>query len=785
MTALNYKQYFDLQEILKSIKEYLPKFDEKRFLEAFSFAEEAHRGQLRKDGKTPYIAHPVEVARILTGLHADEDTLISALLHDVPEDTKFDINQIKEKFGEKIGFLVDGITKLSKVYYEHNMPERQVESLKKLLLHTSEDLRVIIIKLADRLHNMETLENIEKPEKRIRIASETLEIYVPIANLLGIRWLKIQLEDLCFKHLFPTECKQLDEKLDSTKIKRKSAIDKFTKIISDAARAHDLKVQIVPRGKHLYSIYKKICSLGKNIDDIDARIGIRIVVEEVADCYQILGLIHSKFTPKTDRFKDYIANPKVNGYQSLHTTVFGPDGILVEIQIRTGEMNIEAEYGIAADFFHNHKISNDLKRSLWVKKVLEIDKTDKDSEDFMENLKGDILHDRIFVFTPKGTAIDLPEDATAIDFAYAIHTEVGHHALKADINGVLKPISTTLQNRDVVNIATSRKVTPELSWLSFAKTNLARNKILAFLKKISKEKKIKEGYKILQKEFDIAGLGLCENINFKKLQPILAKNFKKNLKDLEELFIAIGEGEIEAMDVVNIIKFSYKDIQKETPENREKMEQQGVKVHLKIVAKNRFRLLRDISDVLYKYALDMYSLKGWASRQEENAYFTAYLLVKDLRTVSHIFDELEQIDEVRSVYRISTRGIILFYILLPVVLGFWVFHPVILRILSNSVFVKHHPLTADFLIYGGLLVLIFMIFYLNVVLKKYFPVVRNKKLVWVFAFILPIAAISLLAMELLYFNLSLSWPVLLLEMILVYAYLAMSYRNFRKTIGRT
>ncbi|MEK7547323.1 MAG: RelA/SpoT family protein, partial [Patescibacteria group bacterium] len=656
MAVPSYKKFFNIEEIVREIEKYNPSFNDERFLQAFYFAEQAHRGQLRKDGSTPYIVHPVEAVKILTSIHADEDTLISALLHDVPEDTEHTLDEIKKLFGEKIVFLIDGITKLSKVHYQHNMPERQVESLKKLLLHSTEDLRVILIKLADRLHNMRTLQHVPQPEKRLRIAKETIEIYVPIANLLGIRELKSQLEDLCFQYIFPTEYQALNKKLNSYAKKQAVNVKKFIKVMDEAFKANHLEIEILNRSKSLYSIYKKLSHLGKTIDEVDDRIGVKIIVKDIAKCYQALGVVHTTFVPKTDRFKDYISKPKTNGYQSLHTTVFGADGVLTEIQIRTKKMDMQAELGIAAEFFEfKGDDKSDFKRVLWVKKIIELDKGGRNSQDFLENLKLDIFQDRIFVFTPKGLTIDLPKEATVIDFAYAIHSEIGNHAVKADVNGNIKPISTALHNRDVVEVLSSRNITPEISWLSFAKTNLAKTKILFYLKKISKDKKLKEGHKILQKEFDISGLGICESFPFKKVQLILERSFGKAFNSLDEVFVAIGEGEVNAGDIAKEISDNYRYAGRFKAKNNGKQLKKGFKVFLKVVAKNRFGLLKDISEVLYKDVLDMYSLKGWASKYEEDAYFTTEILVDDLATISHIFDELYQIEGVRYVYRITSK----------------------------------------------------------------------------------------------------------------------------------
>lgn len=769
MAAIKYKKFFDLDAVIKSIGVYLPNFDKKRFLSAFNFAERAHKDQFRKDDKTPYIAHPVETVKILITLRADEDTLISALLHDVPEDTKYELQEIQNLFGDKIAFLVDGVTKLSKVHYQNNMPERQVESLKKLLLHSVEDARVVLIKLADRMHNMQTLENIKEPEKRLRIATETLEIYVPLANLLGIRELKSKMEDLCFKQIAPAQYKELKEKMQHNEKKGEANAESFITTITEVLKKEGVKdFKIYGRRKNIYSIFKKLSASGKTINDVDDRIAVNVIVNETADCYQVLGAIHTKFVPKTDRFKDYIANPKINGYQSLHTTVFGIGGVLTEIQIRTKKMEIFAEYGVASN------IATNIKSSSWGKKILEIEKEDKGSDSFLENLKLDIFQDRIFVFTPKGAPVDLPKDASVIDFAYGIHTELGHHASKARINGQIKPVSTTLKTGDTVEIITSKRVYPELAWFSFVRTNLAKNKILAYLKKVSKDKKIEEGHRILQKEFDIAGLGLCTSVNFKKLKNNIELNLGKTVKNLEELFIVIGEGEIKASDIVGLVEGGGKmSIAK------------GIRINIKISAKNRFGLMRDISEVLYKHALDMYSLKGWASRYEVDAYFTAELLVKDALTISKLFDELEQIEEVLFVHRVSHKGMVLFYVATCLVIAAWIMHPFILRFASETSFRNNYPKLATIMLYGGFCLIFFAIFYLANIVKKYFPIVRNKKLLWVGVFSLPILAIGMLAVEIFVFKLDLSWLVILVEILAIYGYLGLNYSSFKKSIPKT
>lgn len=775
MANISYDKYFSISEITDQIKSYLPSFDVKKFIAAFEFAEAAHRGQIRKDGKTPYIAHPVEVVKILTSLHADEETLISAVLHDVPEDTTRTLEEIQAAFGDKVAFLVDGVTKLSKVHYQNDMPQHQIESLRKLFLHSGEDLRVILIKLTDRLHNMRTLGNLKDLNKRLRISRETLEIYVPIANLIGVQEIKSQLEDLCFKYIFPTAYEELSKNRKKSDSLRAKLAKNFNDSLEKCCRENNIDVKISRKNKSLYSIYKKISAVGKSAEDIDDRIAIEIVVKDIKDCYHVLGVIHGKFVPINDRFRDYIANPKSNGYQSLHTTVFGVDGVMTEIQIKTEKMDFDADYGIAANYFEDKTPIADEKRSKWVNKILEIEKHQKTNEDFLTNIKADIFEDRIFVFSPKGVPVDLPKGATALDFAYSVSSEIGNHATKADISGKIKPISATLRTGDVVNILLSKKTTPELSWLSLVKTNSARAKMLEYFKTISKSKKITQGYKLLQKEFDIVGLGLVEKINFKKLSKKICVSHNKTYEDMQDLFVAISEGEIRTDDIARHVENS----------SFKKSDGLPVRINLRIVAKNRFGLLKDISEILYKNVLDMYSLKGWASKYEVDAFFNVEILVPDLDTVSHIFDELEQVEGITGVYRLSNKGILLFGIAATLTAAFWISHGYIIKFINISHFGIEHPSIADALIYLMLLLLVVAVLFMLNLTRKYFPVMRKRKLLWIATFLIPVAATGVLFVETIYFDLQLSWITAFAEIGFIYAYLLINYFHYVKTMKQT
>jgi GTP diphosphokinase / guanosine-3',5'-bis(diphosphate) 3'-diphosphatase len=774
--AKSYKKYFDLDEIIKNIKKYLHSFDSKKFVKAFEFAEHYHKGQIRKSGK-PYILHPVKTVENLVKLHADEDAIIAALLHDVPEDTEADLNQIKKLFGDEVAFLVDGITKLSKVYYRHDMKERQVESLKKLLIHTARDPRVILIKLADRLHNMNTLKFIPKADKRIRISKETLEIYVPIANLLGIQELKSELEDLCFMYLYPEDYEKLKSKTADTTKRQKGSLENMMSAIEKALKKHKIKAAVQGREKSLYSIYKKITSENKTIDDIHDRIALRIITDDKADCYTSLGIIHDIFTPKPGRFKDYIAVPKVNGYQSIHTTVFGMNGVLTEIQIRTKKMHMDAEYGIAAHYFYDtvEKAGNgngqnliEDQRSSWALKILDLQKYQQNHDDFLSNLKIDIFQDRIFVFTPEGETIDLPKNATTIDFAYAIHTEVGNHAVKSEINNEIKPITTILKTGDHVNVITSEKQHPELLWLSFAKTNLAQNKIKLYLKKESFKNKIASGVHMLQKELDRAGLGLVEDLNFRKLRASLADEYSQNFDNKKKLFAAIGEGVLQSIDVVRTLKNLRK--------NKGKSEEP--KVAIKIVGSNRKGLMKDVIDILVSYNADFFYSQAHLSLLVKKAVMIFYIRFDSLDDFSEVCQHIEQIEGVERVSRFFRHATISFYTVALTTIAVWALHPLFINSLVNIHFSAGYQFLASLLLYVGLFMLLFTIVYLKKIVQKNFPLFRDVKWVWGLTFFAVTVAVFALLIELYIFKISYNWVIIFGGILFMYAYLTVQYIDY-------
>ena len=483
-------------QIINKVKENNPTTDTDLLELAYEFAQKAHGKQKRKTGE-PYIQHSLHTSFILAGIKADLNTVIAGLLHDIPEDTEYTLEEIEKNFGKEIADLVKGVTKLSKIKYRGI--ERYRESLRKMFLAMARDLRVILIKFADRLHNLRTLDALPY-EKRLRITKETLEIYAPIAGLLGIWRLKWQMEDICFKYLYPEEYKKFEYKYEvEKKVERNQYIQNVKNILSQKLKFANIEYKIEGRFKHLYSIYQKMQNKDRRFDEIHDVFALRIIVPTIADCYKTLGIIHSLWKPKTARFKDFIAVPKPNGYRSLHTTVFGLEGKATEFQIRTTEMDEEAHYGIAAHWYYKQKF-NSVKQSVrqprWINEILKIQRQSEDTHDFIKQIKFDVFHDRIFVFSPKGDVFDLPENATPVDFAYAIHTDIGNHTTGALINDKMAMLDQKLKNGDLVEIIIDKKRKgPNRDWLKFIKTNKARNKI----KQFSKESRLEGIRKLIPK----------------------------------------------------------------------------------------------------------------------------------------------------------------------------------------------------------------------------------------------------------------------------------------------
>ena len=478
--------------MLEKILTYFGKSEEKALIKsAYDLAWRAHRGQKRESGE-PYIQHPLGVALMLTKMNLDIETVAAALLHDVVEDTPCTIGEIEKQFGQTIAFLVNGVTKLDKIKYVG--AEGKTENLRKMFLAMAQDIRVVLIKLADRYNNMQTLHYLAE-DKQKTIALETLEIYAPIAYRLGMGELKGQLEDLAFKYLHPEKYKWLENEVTEKYETHKAHINKLRPIIYDIFKNEEITpLEIHARVKHFYSLYKKLLRYQMDFDKIHDLVAARIIMKNIEECYLALGAIHQVWKPVPGLIKDYIATPKPNGYQSLHTSVFGPEGKITEIQIRTPAMHEKAENGIAAHWtykehnFSGYNLNVSKKELAWVEQLREWQKAVRGSDEFFESLRIDFLKDRIFVLTPKGDALDLPEGATPVDFAYAIHSDIGHQCAGAKINGKITPLSTELQSGDAVEILIQKNKKPSEDWLSFVKTNLAKERIRSIVK--SKNKKL-------------------------------------------------------------------------------------------------------------------------------------------------------------------------------------------------------------------------------------------------------------------------------------------------------
>ena len=563
-----------MDKLLEKLKEKLTQsgmpYDVERIADAYGLACEAHRGQLRLSGD-PYVTHPVEVAVILIDLGLDTDSLIAALLHDVVEDTEVTLEQIQKKFGPDVAVLVDGVTKLGRIPYS-SREEQQAENIRKMLLAMAKDIRVIIIKLADRLHNMRT-SYAWPAQKQLDKSLETMEIYAPLAHRLGIRTIKEELEDISLRHLDPVAYNEIETMLAHRKEEREQLLENIKSRIAERLASLNLNVHIEGRVKSVYGIYRKIYMQCKSFEEIYDIYAVRVIVDTVNECYNILGVIHDLMKPIPGRFKDYISTPKPNMYQSLHTTVIGKEGIPFEVQIRTWEMHHTAEYGIAAHWKYKLGMSgrDSLDQRLeWVRQLLEIQKEVKDAEDFIRSLKTDLAPDEVYVFTPKGDVINLPAHSTPIDFAYAIHSAVGHRMTGAKVDGKIVPIDYELKTGEIVEVMTSSSPShgPSRDWLKIAATSEARNKIRAWFKRERREENIAEGRTEIEREFKRNGI-LLEDDRLREFINSVAR--RQHFNTTDEFLAAIGYGGIILSKIMPRIKDDYvktvKPQQIQLPEN--------------------------------------------------------------------------------------------------------------------------------------------------------------------------------------------------------------------------
>lgn len=529
-----------LDALIAELKVYLDDNEQTIINDAYELAKTAHEGQRRHTGE-PYITHPLAVAKILAEMRMDPPTIIAAILHDVIEDTYVEKSDIVDKFGKEVADLVDGVTKLTQIEFE-TRAEAQAENFRKMVMAMARDIRVILIKLADRLHNMRTI-GILPRKKRRRIAKETLEIFAPIANRLGMHAFRVEFEDLGFATLYPMRYRILKDALQKANSSRQEMMEFIDDDIQKACKKHNVRARSVfKREKHLYSIYKKMHDKHLSFSEVMDMYGFRVIVDKIDTCYRVLGVLHNLYKPITQRFKDYIAIPKVNGYQSLHTTLFGPYGVPIEVQIRTEEMHKMAEYGISAHWLYKTEktVLGDAQQRAqeWLKGVLEMHKSSKNSLEFIENVKTDLFPDEVYVFTPKGNILELPAGATAVDFAYAIHSDIGNTCVAVKLDRRLAPLSTPLINGQQVEVITAAGARPNPAWLSFVVTGKARSTIKHYLKKQQRDESIELGKRLVEKSLHTFGLTLSQ-IADEQFQEIVTT---AKLESISHLFEEIGIG---------------------------------------------------------------------------------------------------------------------------------------------------------------------------------------------------------------------------------------------------
>lgn len=588
-----------LERLIDAIKKYNSNPNVELITKAFNLAKEKHKGQVRNSGEE-YIVHPVEVSIILASLEMDDQTICAGIMHDVLEDTDFSREEMVEEFGDEITSLVDGVTKLKNLKYK-TKEETQIESIRKMVLAMANDIRVIIIKLADRLHNMRTLEY-KNRDKQISTANETLEIYVPLAHRLGINTIKWELEDLCLRYIDPISYYSVAQQIDQKRSEREKIIQHLMEKLSTELKKINVEFTMTGRPKGIYSIYNKMKKQDTTIDNIFDLIAIRVIVKDINQCYAVLGIVHNLWKPIPGRFKDYIAMPKPNFYQSLHTTVIGEKGQVFEVQIRTEEMHKNAEFGIASHWQYKEekkKVSNLDNRLNWIRQLIDWGK-DTGAYEFMDGFKGDLFNDEVYVFTPDGDVIDLKKGSTPIDFAYRVHSEVGNKCVGAKVNGKIQPLNYKLKTGDIVSILTSKNsIGPNLDWLDFAASSHAKNKIKQFFKKKSKDVNEELGKELLEKELRKKGYDISKIMQKNWLVSVAEKfNFNGHI---ENLYNAIGYGSVQLDTIVKALERKYdKEYNKENiPNNIVNTEKEEIETPKNI---NEGIIIDDITNLDCKFA---------------------------------------------------------------------------------------------------------------------------------------------------------------------------------------
>jgi len=791
LETLEKKNKLNLVELIDAVKSYNPEFNEEKFREAFLFAAIAHDGQTRKQESLPYIVHPFETARILTQIHADETTLIAALLHDVPEDTPYTLEQIEARFGKQVAYMVEGITKLSKVHYRHDMQQREVESMKKLFIHVAEDPRTMLIKLADRLHNMRTLEYMDIPEKRLRKARETLEVFTPIANLLGIKELQAELEDLCFINLYPEDYAKLKERVLQEKKDHAKDMEKMISETEKGLKECKLDAIVYSYQENLFRTYNRLKKEDRTIDSLEVTFLINIIVNEIPSCYEALGIVHGLFKPQPGKIKDYIALPKANGYQSLHTTVFGIKGINTKFCIRTNQMHFEAQYGIAASYFSpdgkkTKLFTSEDPRSHWVEEVIQIQKEQSTEDKYFDELKNYVFQDRINVLTPKGRSFDLPVSATCIDFAYCIHTEVGNRAIRAVVNGNNVALDYRLNKGDVVKIITTDYPKgPSYEWLGFAKTPLARKVMRDYFKRESVTSKILVGRKMLQKEYDRAGLGLVNNVPKWKIQ-IVARHFPSlNIQTTEDILVQIAEGSVSTLEVINLLTAkpqgpeSFVEPEPGKAANKQK---KSTKLAIKVTCDASVNFV-ELINILQRRKESFFLLSGDTKYNylKNKIIYRANMLVKGYSDISNICRELESVPGVEEVRRLFWGKKIFFFLASIFTFMIWAIHPMALYYITNNWHAQPEVirLVANTVLFAGLFILFSLIFLLKQYTENSFPEYRESSRLWQVAYVLSFFALVTIFMEIYLYKLNFDWAWVLASVILIFAYLTGQYIYYK------
>ena len=541
----------DIDQLLDCVKSYNAEADLGIVRKAYEFSAKAHEGQVRRSGE-PYLKHPIAVAGVLTSLKTDVTAIVAGLLHDTLEDTVATPEELEKEFGKDVVHLVDGVTKIGKITFKSH-EEKQAENFRKMLLSMADDIRVVLIKLADRLHNMRTLEHLSQA-KRQAIAQETLEIYAPLANRLGIGWIKNELEDLCLKHLKPDVYELLRTRVAKRDEDRQQYIHEVIELVNKAMQENSLPGQVYGRPKHLYGIYQKMNKQSISFEEVYDLTALRIVTDTKMNCYALVGVIHSLWRPVPGRFKDYIAIPKSNLYQSIHTTVVGPKGEHVEFQIRTEEMHRVAEFGIAAHWKYKEQgrvADRDSKAFGWLHQFVEWHRDLPDNRQFMDSVKLDLFHDVVYVFTPKGIVKELPRGSTPVDFAFAIHTEVGDHCVGAKVNGKIVPLKHQLESGDTVEILTSPTQTPHKDWLKFVRTSRAKTKIKHWIKIEEQKRSVEIGRRLLESEFRRHGMAPAQMLKSAELLEVARQS---GYDSTDELTAAVGFGHLPSAEVIGKLR---------------------------------------------------------------------------------------------------------------------------------------------------------------------------------------------------------------------------------------